>query len=95
MKLLLISDKESEYFAIYRAGGVDIVVTHAPAEGYGEGSDCAHRGFACFTRLMDRWRPRCLVHGHVHMNYAPACPRILYRGETAVINAYERYLLEL
>ena len=31
-----------------RAGGVDIVVTHAPARGYGDAPDQAHHGFSCF-----------------------------------------------
>lgn len=82
-------------FALHRAGGVDIVVTHAPAEGCGDGRDFAHRGFACFTRLLDRWQPRYLVHGHVHLNYAPSLPRILQYNDTTIINAYERYILEV
>ena len=82
-------------FALHRAGGVDIVLTHAPAEGYGDGDDYAHRGFACFLRLLDRWRPRYLIHGHVHLTYGPNRPRVLQRGETTIINAYERYFLEL
>lgn len=82
-------------FALWRAGGVDIVVTHAPMEGFGDGNDYAHRGFACFARLLDRWKPQYLIHGHVHMSYNPNRPRIFQRGETTIINAYERYLLEL
>lgn len=77
-----------------RAGGVDIVLTHSPATGYGDGEDYAHRGFDCLLELIDRYKPRYLVHGHVHMNYRNA-PRVLQRGETTIINAYERYILEL
>lgn len=83
------------WFQLRRAGGVDIVVTHAPAQGLGDDADYAHRGFACLLELMDKYKPRYLVHGHVHVNYGHNRPRILHRGETTIINAYERYMLEL
>lgn len=82
-------------FKLWRAGGVDIVVTHAPAEGYGDGPDYAHRGFSCLVDLIDKYQPRYLVHGHVHAEYVPRMERIRHRGGTTIINAYERYVLEL
>ena len=82
-------------FRLWRSKGVDLVVTHAPAEGYGDAPDYAHRGFACFLPLLDRWQPKYLVHGHVHSNYNPNNPRVLQRGNTTIINAYERYVLEI
>ena len=83
------------WFQLRRAGGVDIVLTHAPAKGCGDDEDYAHRGFECLRELMDKYRPRYLIHGHVHMNYARERPRILQRGETTIINAYERFVLEV
>lgn len=80
---------------LLRARGVDLVVTHAPARGYGDGEDLAHRGFAALLPLLDQYKPRYLVHGHVHMEYGRDIPRTLQRGETTIINAYERYVLEL
>ena len=77
------------------AGGVDIVVTHAPATGYGDGEDYAHRGFDCLVDLMDRYHPKYLIHGHVHANYNVNRPRVLRHGDTTIINAYERYILEI
>ena len=44
---------------IRKAGGVDVVLTHAPAAGYGDASDLAHKGFECFIELMDRYKPPC------------------------------------
>lgn len=82
------------WFQLRRAGGVDIVLTHAPAQDYGDGEDYAHRGFACLLDLIDRYRPRYLVHGHVHPSYGLQLPRVLKRGDTTIINAYERYMLE-
>ena len=82
-------------FKLWRAGGVDIVVTHAPAQGYGDAEDYAHRGFECLLDLIDKYHPKYMVHGHVHMNYGAQRPRVLQRGDTTIINAYERYILEI
>lgn len=78
-----------------KAGGVDIVVTHAPAQGLGDAEDPAHWGFVALRELLDRYHPAYLCHGHVHMNYGQNQPRVLQYGETTIINASERYVLEL
>ena len=80
---------------IRRAGGIDIVLTHAPARGFGDAEDFAHCGFEAFLPLLDRYQPRYLIHGHVHTEYGHAIPRVLQRGGTTIINACERYTLEL
>lgn len=79
---------------IQKAGGVDILVTHSPAQGYGDGEDMAHRGFGAFVDFIDAYHPKCMVHGHVHMNYGHAIARKLQRNDTAIINAWERYILD-
>lgn len=78
-----------------RAGGVDLVVTHAPAYGLGDTEDLAHQGFRCFHKLLDTFHPQYFVYGHVHRNYGYDIPRILTHGETTLINAFERYILEI
>lgn len=83
------------WLQLRRAGGVDIVLTHCPPQGCGDDEDYAHRGFACFLPLLERYKPRYLVHGHVHVTYGINRPRVLQYGETTVINAYERYILEI
>ena len=70
-------------------------MTHAPARGYGDGEDYAHQGFEALLPLIDRYHPRYLVHGHVHTSYGANRPRVLQRGETTIINACERYMLEI
>ena len=82
-------------FALLRAGGVDLIVTHAPPLGLGDGEDPAHRGFACFQKLLDRYHPLCLIHGHVHMWGWPPSQRELLYGSTRIVNASERYDLDL
>lgn len=81
--------------ALWRAGGVDILVTHAPPMGLGDGEDPAHRGFACFQTLLDRYHPLCLIHGHVHRRGYPLPERELVYGDTRIVNASERYVLEV
>lgn len=83
------------WFQIQRAGGVDIVLTHAPVRGCGDEENITHRGFIAFLRLIERYSPRYLIHGHVHMRYGANPTRIHQVGETTVINACERYYLEL
>ena len=80
--------------ALKKAGGVDIVVTHAPPLGLGDLPDPAHTGFKAFVDLIDGYRPKFLIHGHTHIRYCANLPRELTRGDTRIINASERYSLE-
>ena len=75
--------------------GLDIVVTHAPPEGCGDLLDNAHRGFAAFLSLMNRYHPKYLLHGHVHMNYGRGIERERSYGDTTVINVSGTYILEI
>ena len=79
--------------AVKKAGGVDIVLTHCPPHGYGDADDYAHRGFDAFLPMLEKWKPKALVHGHVHMAYG--IPREHRYGDTRIINACGRYTLEL
>lgn len=78
-----------------RCKGVDIVVTHAPPEGLGDGEDHAHRGFASLRELLEKYHPGYLVHGHVHLRYDNALQRVREYNGTTLINAFERYTLEI
>ena len=49
-----------------RYGGIDILVTHAPPHGIHDADDLPHRGFKSLLRFMDWYRPRYMLHGHVH-----------------------------
>jgi uncharacterized protein len=46
--------------------GVDIFVTHAPPRGIHDQPDLTHTGFKAFLKFMRWYRPRYLLHGHVH-----------------------------
>jgi len=55
-------------------GGIDILVTHAPARGYGDMEDYAHRGYECFNKLLDKYHPSYMFYGHVHTTYSHTLP---------------------
>ena len=77
-------------------GGIDLLVTHAPASGYGDMEDLPHKGFACFNDLMDRVHPICMLHGHVHKTYGAGFVREReHPSGTRIINAYESYILDI
>jgi Icc-related predicted phosphoesterase len=82
------------WFQLKRRGGFDILLTHAPIRGFGDQDDLPHRGFETFGTLIETHHPRFMVHGHVHMNYGRDIPRTQTVGETTVINAYQKYLLD-
>lgn len=78
-----------------RAGGVDIVLAHAAPAGFEGCDDYAHRGFQCFRDLIEQYQPQYFIHGHVHMNYGQQIQRIQYLGSTTILNAYERFEVEV
>ena len=80
---------------IAKYGGVGILVTHAPPRGVGDGEDRAHQGFESFLELMDTYRPRYLLHGHVHLSYGRDRTREREYHDTKVINVCEKYVLEI
>ena len=80
---------------IAKYGGVDIILTHAPPKGVGDGEDRAHQGFECFLELMDTYRPKYLLHGHVHMSYGMHIQRQREYHGTKVINVCEKYILDI
>jgi len=75
--------------------GFDILVTHAPAYGINDEDTPSHRGFSVFVNLIKKYKPRYFVHGHVHMNYGRQFPREDTLGDTKIINAFCRYIVEI
>ncbi len=80
---------------IWRNGGFDILVTHSPAKGLHDDSDPCHIGFDTFNEVIKKYKPKYFVHGHVHMNYGRKFPREDMVDDTHVINAYEKYVIEI
>ena len=77
-------------------GGIDILVTHAPAKGYGDMQDLPHRGFECFNDLLMKYKPLYLLHGHVHKTYGAGFIRERnHPSGTLIVNAYESCVLNI
>ena len=79
---------------LFRRRGFDILLTHAPAYEINDGRDLPHQGFRIFVELMEKYRPKFFIHGHVHMSYGRQHKRYDKYHETNIINAYERCIFE-
>ena len=75
--------------------GFDVLVTHAPAAGLGDGDDRFHEGFETFVKLIDKYQPRYHLHGHQHLTYSIGSKRIMEYNNTTIVNAYNYYILEM
>lgn len=75
--------------------GFDVLVTHAPAAGLGDGDDHFHEGFETFRTLIDRYKPRYHLHGHQHLTYSIGSKRILEYENTTIVNGYNYYILKM
>ena len=76
-------------FQLWRHKGFDILLTHAPARHINDFDSVSHRGFECFVELLDKYKPKYFVHGHIHKNYGVHIPQKTVRGDTVIINAYD------
>lgn len=65
----------------------DVLVTHAPAWGVSDQTDPVHRGFRAFRWLLETFRPRYHLHGHIHIHDRNQEKDIQF-GDTLVINAH-------
>lgn len=74
-------------FRLHRTGGIDILLTHAPVRGLGDGEDICHRGFECFKPFLEKYVPAFMVHGHMHKSYVHDFKPEQSYGETRVLNA--------
>jgi len=74
--------------------GLDILVTHAPPLGIHDAEDLCHRGFGAFRWLMETFRPRYLIHGHIHL-YRQDAERVTRYHETLVVNTYGYQIIDI
>ena len=75
--------------------GFDVLVTHAPAWQINDHDDLVHTGFKAFRRLLEKYEPKLMIHGHVHLNYGMKAQRIRTLDGTTIVNAFERYVIDI
>jgi Icc-related predicted phosphoesterase len=78
---------------IFRGRFLDLLLTHAAPRGIHDKEDPCHRGFKVFLWFMRIFRPRYLVHGHIHL-YDYGNVRSTRYEDTVVINAYSHYIID-
>lgn len=72
---------------------LDILLTHASPRKIHDKEDPCHKGFKSFLWFMDKFEPRYLLHGHIHL-YSLNDKRVTQYKKTTVINTYDHYLLD-
>ena len=82
------------FWKIRKNKGFDILLTHAPAYHVNDGEDAAHEGFEIFRVLLDKYKPKCFIHGHIHLTYSHSHKRESMYNETRVINGFEKYVFD-
>ncbi len=82
-------------FQLWKNKGIDILVTHAPARHFHDGDDPCHQGFYTFIEILRKYQPKYFIHGHVHMTYGNYPRLSTFEENTMVINAYERFVIEV
>lgn len=79
--------------AARRTGPVDVLLTHAPPSGLGDGEDPPHRGIEALHRVLEELQPRWLLHGHLHPYGEPRPDRQV--GGTTIRNVIPYDVLEI
>lgn len=80
---------------LWRHKGIDILLTHAPAYQLNDMEHLTHRGFQCFKDIMEKYRPKYFIHGHVHKNYGRNIPQKCTYQDTTVVNACGYCVIEI
>lgn len=78
---------------IFHGRFLDILLTHAPPLGIHDKEDPCHRGFKAFLWFMRLFKPKYLIHGHIHL-YDLNDVRSTKYQDTLVINAYSHFIID-
>jgi Icc-related predicted phosphoesterase len=85
----------SKWFSIWKKGGIDMVVTHAPPRHIHDAEDRCHMGFESFVSLIHKRKPDYFLHGHIHKEFNDHDERITQVDQTQVINICGYTILEV
>jgi Icc-related predicted phosphoesterase len=82
------------YFTLWRTP-VDVVVAHSPLRHVHDAEDRCHRGFRSFHKLINRFKPKYFLHGHIHADFQNDTERITRINETQIINCCGFYVFDI
>ena len=80
---------------IDRDGGFDVLVTHHPMLGLGDGDNQLHKGYSAYKSIVCEYKPRLMLYGHIHLDFYKDKPRCIQYGATRLVNAYMHTIIEL
>lgn len=72
---------------------LDVFLTHASPKDIHDKPDPCHVGFKCFRWFMKKFKPKYLIHGHIHL-YDIQDTRVSKYEDTIIINAYSHFVLD-
>lgn len=78
---------------VRRAGGIDVLLTHAPPRGLGDGEDGPHLGIDGLAAFLESTAPAWHLHGHIHPYGEPRPDRRV--GTTTIRNVIPSVVLDL
>jgi uncharacterized protein len=73
---------------------IDVFVTHSPPRGIHDMPDIPHTGFKAMLRFLNWYRPRYMLHGHVHTYDRRQITRTQYQ-DTCIMNINPITVLEI
>jgi uncharacterized protein len=79
---------------LFKKKFVDILVTHAPPYKIHDREDLCHKGFECFNKFIKKFKPKYLIHGHIHL-YGNDNEWSTTVEDTKIINAYGYRIIEI
>ena len=78
---------------LFRGRYLDILLTHASPLGIHDKPDLCHKGFKEFLWFMRVFKPKYLIHGHIHL-YDYSETRITKYCDTLVVNAFSHFIID-
>lgn len=72
---------------------LDILVTHSPPYGIHDRPDLPHTGFKVFLSFLRMFKPRYLLHGHIHVYRQDEIVDSSY-GDTTILNVYPYRMID-
>jgi Icc-related predicted phosphoesterase len=73
---------------------VDVFVAQSPPKGIHDADDLPHQGFDAFLNFLSWYRPRYMIHGHVHTWDRRKVVDTQYK-HTRILNINPYYLLTI